>query len=817
MIREYLIRESIDQSTGLDIKKIFDELIDEIGKSNLADLPGGQELITSINQYANEIDKLEASGQTADISNKLMKVFQFNGEYIDLKNGLAQYKYSPGNIALLAIQGAPNQLMGTINWWAKRGMKLKRGAKFKVVLRPIFQEDTTNDYTENIKNEIYKEFSYSKVSNEVKAKIKKTQGEISDSENFKGFELYNMWMGKPKDAAIDSLLTTLQGRNELSQFMLMALGLKPSDRKEGYKIGHLYSRDQVEPTSTPRQSHQATLEGVTEEQISAVDALIDEMAEGLIELNNKESQIEDKIDETGAALFHDVINEIKEIKKFGDPETSANFFQALLELNDRIIKLRSSLTTYQYSTRNLLFLAMQADDLSEVGPRTYWFIQNKKPRRDAHGKVMLTPITDENPQELANEVKDREITASMIKNNMLRKTFLSKGITFNEEGKVYTTKELYNILYNRPADFDIESLTAWDFQLARFYLDLTGLKKHLAKGYEVAIVYDATDVEQIPGTDSFEQLVKPMVSDISYDGDTQKLVAIKKTVLSMLAELRNNTSLKVDDNARIAVANKCLYHNALTNQPYKTPAILTGRGKERDAALYDFDLMRNEKPGGEGLTPGAMDEKSQLIGEIGRIIHLLVHEIAHYNRGPLTSDYTGKPKSQADYIYHEFFDLKPGNRIYFNPNDMGNARHQAIAKATRQVGGRPQWMALGPEEQEKRINAIVKSGSLRSGLLTNYTEANRYYRETQAEVIAGMVMRALKIPTKMVGSNLALLSNIDGAKDLDNTPANEAQFYIDTTSAILRKIHSKLDVLDEHHQSLKTMIEQILNNKDLLN
>lgn len=813
MIREYLIRESIDASSGLDLKAVFDQIVDEIKASNLSDMPGGENLINTINQYSEEIDRLEASGQEVDLENKLTKLFQFNSEYVDLKNNaMPFYKYSPGNAALLATQGVTNQLMGTANWWAKRGMKLKPGAKFKIVLRPIFHEGSSNDYTENIQNEIYKEFTFGQVKSTVKDKINKASGSnIPDTETFKGFELYNMFMGQPKDASVEPLLASLQGRNELSQFMLTALGLKASDVKQGYKIGHLYSRDQVIPVDVKVQGHLPVDREYSEDDVQTAEALVSDIVDGFTELSSKEGDIESAADETGVALFHDVIDYIKQITSFqGDEETNMAFFQALLDLNDKVETMRRNLTTYQYSTRNLLFLAMQEDNLTEVGPRTYWFIQNKRPKSGAHGKIILTPITDENPQELAKQVVNRQITNDMVKNNVLRRQFAKVGVTFKaDDEKTFTTSELFNMYYGRPADQNVEDLTAWEFQIARFYIDLTGLKRHTTKGYNVAIVYDVNDVEQIPGTESFDRTIEPIVSDISYDGDAQKLIAIRKTLVGLLTELRGNPSLSTNDEAKASLAHKCLYSNSITPEAYKTPAILTGKGKNsRDLALYDFDLMRNE--------PNENNDKSELIAEIGRLLHLLVHEVAHYNRGKLSSDYTGKPKSQADFIYYNFFDLTPGNRIYYNPNDQKQLRDNALKAALKQAGGNRGWRALSQEEQERRIQMFIRKKEVGAGISTSLTEKGRYYRETQAEIISAMVMKALKIPTKIVGTHLALLSNVDGEKDRENTPAHEVQFYIDITNAILRKIHSKLDVLDEQHQSLKTMIEQILNNKNLL-
>ena len=401
----------------------------------------------------------------------------------------------------------------------------------------------------------------------------------------------------------------------------------------------------------------------------------------------------------------------------------------------------------------------------------------------------------------------------MVKNNIMRKYFINAGVNFNDDTRQFNVGELFNIYYGRPTDSTIEDLSAWQFQLARFYLDLTGLKRHVAKGYQISVVYDAQDVEQIPGTESYERLVNPIVSDITYDGEIEKLEEIRKGVMRILVDLRNNPKLKTKDDAKTAIANKCLYHNDIIPQDYKTPATLSGRGKSRDGAMYDFDLMRAEKPG-EGSTPA--NAKNNIIGEIGRLLHLLVHELAHYNRGELTGNYLGNPASQADYIYYEYLGLRPGQRLYYNPNDVKELRGQATSKAIRIAGGSTNWNRLSTEEREQRIQSEIRRGKLRSGLATAYTEKGRYYRETQAEVISAMVMKALKIPTTMIGGNLALLSNIDGAKDLDNTPSHEVQFYIDTTNAILKKLHSKMDGLDEHHKSLKRMIEQILNNKDLL-
>lgn len=778
MIVEGLLRESVDAS-GIDPYKLFKDIANEITSSNLAALPRAQELADRINRYAELIEAAKESGDENAVIEYLTKMFQFNSDYVDLKNSARFYDYSPGNAALLAIQKAPAQILGTADWWKKQGRKVKRHGKFKVILRPILTTDA-NDLTLSVKTEIQKSYPFGALKPKIKNEIISKNPDIDQTREYKGYEYYNLATSAPIDTNIMPRLADRQFRNEVSQFLLMAFGLKPSDKSQGYKTGYLYSFDQTEPIENA-QRHPETAQAlnITEEQLDDAMGVASEIVDGLVEMDANEAELEATTDETGVALFHDVIDHMESImKQEGDDDANMAFLNSLLELNDRINTLRQYLSSYEYTTRNLLFLAMQSDNITEIGPRSYWFIQNKQPRTDATGLVILKPITEQNPLEIANHVINIPVGLSQIKNYRLKKRFVDElGLVFDEETQ-HTVGELFLAANNLPADTVIQGMPAWDFQLSRFYIELTGLKTQIAKGYHIAIVYDISDVEQMPNTEVVDRLITPAVQDISYDGNIEQLKDILKAANSMLNELRQNPELSVSKGGRSIVSAKCLYP-ATFDPKYVVPGSLKGTDP---LASKKFDLLRIDK------------SASPIIQQIARIIHLIVHEVSHYNRGVLSKNYIGEPKSQADLIYYHYFDLKPGVRLFHNPVDLSATR-----TFTNQHG--------------REVTTTAKEFR---GLTTGQGEANRYMRETQAEIITAMVMRTLNIPTQLVGSNLALLSTISGDKDIDNTPANEVQYYVDVTNVILQKLREKMHGVNEQCNSIKTLVEQILINRNLL-
>lgn len=779
MLINDLLKEEDVLLGNLSPYDLFINLRDELKSSGEANFPGGASLLARIDAYAKELEIAKARGETKEIDEILFKIFEFNGEYLDLSDNSRQYKYSPGNAALLAIQKAPNSILGTADWWYKAyKMKPKPNAKYKIILKPVLDKNLDYTNVNVIKNALNKKYRWGEVKPTLKKEIQSKYPAINTEESYTGAEYYNMVQHKPIDFDVESLLVDRTERNYISQFLLQAFGLHPNEKRQGWKLGHLLSQDQVEPIGS--QTHNVP-SNISSTDVENAIGVAEEVTDALIEIDAYEGEIKDQTDETSRALFNDVIVKIQAVMQQNgtDAEANMNFLMGLLEVQDRVNKLRMAKTTYAYSTRNLLYLAMQADNLTEVGPATYWLAQNKRPKASgAAGKIILQPITDENPLELASSIRHKVITQAMIKNHMMMDYLKRMGANF-ENGM--TVEGLYKVFYQLPDSIDLTNEVAWDFKLARFYLELTGLKLHKAIGYNISVVYDISDVEQIPDTEIIDNLVIPQVADIRYDGDIDKLKKLLVALSKILQEMRSN--FKVDPKARDAVATNCLYPYNF-DPDYVTPRML--RGKDPNA-MQNFDLLRTEK------------NPSAIINQIARTVHLLVHEISHYNRGKLGKPTVDGPKSQADQIFYDYFGLQQGTRLYHNPVDLSYIKNEK--RRLNQVG---------------QGDRTPVSGSF-VGLTTGQGEQNRYIRETQAEIITAMVMNSLGIPTQMVGNNIALLSTVTGEKALENTMGNEVHYYIDVTNAILKKIHEKLDTIQEHYQVIKTLAEQILLNKKLLN
>lgn len=706
-------------------------------------LPEAQNVMAEIGKLFQTYNNLEGVEDQDHANDLLQELFKFSEQANEIAQKATKYKYSIGNIALLAIQGVkdPDQ-WAPLTHWLYNGMQPKKGAHVRIISKPVVSKEDDFTYVDTIKADLGKEVTKNDIkTTEFKNKVNIDSGTIGD--------YFRAYIGKPGDYDISSYFNTDGGRNFIAHFILSNFGLKSNLKDQGWLIAAVYNENDVEPIPIPGQK----VKRGTEEPLGDFDAgdvqKVEHVFGGLKDLIFHIDKEEQKNRDFAFTIFRDMLGDMKAlIENPKNVEASLDLFTRLLEFQSNINQLRQRSVGYPYSMRNLMLLAMQDPNMTQFGPTIYWFNEGMKPKEGAEARIILKPITKDNPMKLAHEIKDRPIERKDIVRASMLKAILASGVDF--ENQQYTIGHIYNIFYGQPGDHNFTLDKGWEYNLASFYLQLTGLEDHLTRGYSLSRVYDITQVEPIPGVEPIDKdLIPPAAQDETDGNDPERVKLMQSIVIEIMKEFK--AAVPASSAAEETVYKYCIH------------------GKE--VAPY---LKRKDDQGNLENTPLKLN-LSQETTVLGKLIHRLVHQISHVQK-------PGKSSNEIVSKMLKGLNATKNSRLYYNP----------------------------------KMNAADKQG-----IQTQQTLPSILRRESQAEAVTGLILKAMGITSENVTGDLALLSAVDTQES--NTPINELMHYLGVANAIINRVNQKLEARGEKFaigedeiKSINEVVDQILKNKDLL-